>query len=42
MEIHMDPEVPFETLLEHMRDRFQNSARFFRARRWLSLSMDAV
>lgn len=29
MEIHMDPEVPFETLLEHMRDRFQNSARFF-------------
>lgn len=25
----MDPEVPFETLLEHMRDRFQNSARFF-------------
>lgn len=29
MEIHMDPEVPFETLLEHMQDRFQNSARFF-------------
>lgn len=29
MEIHMDPEIPFEALLEHMQDRFQNSARFF-------------
>lgn len=29
MEIHMDPEVSFEVLLEHMRDRFCNSARFF-------------
>lgn len=25
----MDPEVPFEVLLEHMRDRFCNSAKFF-------------
>ncbi|MCI8835342.1 MAG: septum formation inhibitor [Ruminococcus sp.] len=29
MEIHMDPDVDFETLLEHMQERFQNSARFF-------------
>ncbi len=25
----MDPNVPFEVLLEHMQDRFYNSARFF-------------
>lgn len=25
----MNPDAPFETLLEHMQERFQNSARFF-------------
>lgn len=29
MEIHMNPDVPFETLLESMRIKFQNSAKFF-------------
>lgn len=29
MEIHMDPDVPFDTLLESIREKFQNSARFF-------------
>ena len=30
MEIHMNPDVPFDTLLESMKTKFQNSARFFR------------
>lgn len=29
MEIHMNPDVPFETLLESMKTKFQNSAKFF-------------
>ena len=29
IEIHMDPDAAFDTLLEHMRDRFEHSARFF-------------
>lgn len=29
MEIHMDPDVPFDTLLESIKVKFQNSARFF-------------
>lgn len=30
MEIYLDPEVSFEILLEHIRNKFRNSARFFR------------
>lgn len=29
IEIHMADDVPFDTLLEHMRDKFERSARFF-------------
>ena len=29
IEIHMNPEVPFEKLLDTMRTKFENSARFF-------------
>ncbi len=29
MEIYLDPEVSFEILLEHIRDKFRSSARFF-------------
>ncbi len=29
MEIYLDPEVSFEVLMEHIRDKFRSSARFF-------------